>query len=493
MHNPRTPTKSGAFRFFFNAGFVLVLAAAVVAVVSRPAEALPSFARQTGQPCAACHTDFPHLTPFGRRFKLYGYTAVGGSNAVTDTSEWISPFSAQAIASFTHTQAPQNNTGVGISPNDNAIFQEASVWYGGAITEHLGLMAQVDYINPVTSGFGVAKHRFNWDMLDLRYADAAVVDGYDVVYGATLNNQPGVQDVWNSVPAWHFPFVVSTLAPTPAAKTLIEGAFTQRVLGGGGYLFINDMLYLEATAYGSLSSGLQNSLGIDPTGAPGSLRGIMPYFRAALERDWGDNSLEFGGFATLANVDPQPWNFAGANPLTGLSIETDDYTDIGLDSQYQYGGENYWVTLCGYYIHEDQKLNASSTLPIDPTGTFGSNQSNHLNSFRTSASLDYGTSNTVSLTGTYFHISGTPDAALYGQGTAANSVINSPNSGGWIAEIAYIPFGGSGPEIYPSFNARIGLQYVWYTEFSGASTNFDGMGANASDNNTLFIYTQLAF
>src|SRR6516165_4335009 len=43
-----------------------------------PAQALPSFARQTGQPCGTCHTDFPALTPFGRRFKLLGYTTGGG-------------------------------------------------------------------------------------------------------------------------------------------------------------------------------------------------------------------------------------------------------------------------------------------------------------------------------------------------------------------------------------------------------------------------------
>src|ERR1700682_5884983 len=42
------------------------------------AEALPGFPRQTGQPCGTCHTDFPYLTPYGRRFKLLGYTVGGG-------------------------------------------------------------------------------------------------------------------------------------------------------------------------------------------------------------------------------------------------------------------------------------------------------------------------------------------------------------------------------------------------------------------------------
>jgi hypothetical protein len=48
-----------------------------------PAQALPSFARQTGQPCGTCHTDFPALTPFGRRFKLLGYTTGGGKFRTT--------------------------------------------------------------------------------------------------------------------------------------------------------------------------------------------------------------------------------------------------------------------------------------------------------------------------------------------------------------------------------------------------------------------------
>ena len=35
-----------------------------------PARAVPSFARQTGVSCEACHTSYPELTPFGRLFKL---------------------------------------------------------------------------------------------------------------------------------------------------------------------------------------------------------------------------------------------------------------------------------------------------------------------------------------------------------------------------------------------------------------------------------------
>jgi hypothetical protein len=474
---------------------IIAGAALLVGIAARPyaASALPSFARQTGQPCGACHTGFPQLTPYGREFKLRGYTAGGGFDARFGEPGWVPPLSAQLIGSFTHTGAPQDNTGIDISPNNNTIFQEASVWYGGAITDHIGMMFQGDYINPITPGFGMAKHQFNWDMLDLRYANTASVGNLDVAYGATLNNQIGIQDVWNSVPAWSFPFVASTLAPTPAARTLIEGAFTQRVLGLGAYAWINSFLYLEASGYQTLSPNVQDSLGIDPTGAPGTINQIAPYFRAALERTQGNHSLEFGGFAFLSNVNPQPWNFAGINPLTGLAAGKDRYTDIGIDSQYQYNGGKYWITLRGSYIHENQQLNASSMLPIDPTGTFGSNPTNELNSFKASASFAYGTDHTVVLTGGYFKVWGTPDVALYGPGTMANSISSSPNSDGWIAEISYIPFGMSRSPIYPWFNARVGLQYIWYNKFNGATTNFDGMGTNAKDENTLFAYVQLTF
>jgi hypothetical protein len=47
---------------------------AVALFVPQETQALPSYARQTGLGCGVCHTEFPQLTPFGRRFKIGGYT-----------------------------------------------------------------------------------------------------------------------------------------------------------------------------------------------------------------------------------------------------------------------------------------------------------------------------------------------------------------------------------------------------------------------------------
>src|SRR3984957_901163 len=67
---------------FAAVAFVVVAAGSLLGFAPS-AQALPSFARQTGQPCGTCHTDFPALTPYGRKFKLLGYTTGGGRYRTT--------------------------------------------------------------------------------------------------------------------------------------------------------------------------------------------------------------------------------------------------------------------------------------------------------------------------------------------------------------------------------------------------------------------------
>jgi hypothetical protein len=79
---------------------VTITAVLVIGLSPRRAMSLPLYARQTGQPCATCHTAFLELTPFGRRFKLGGYTLDGG--------DWKGPpFAVMLQPTFTNTQAAQ--------------------------------------------------------------------------------------------------------------------------------------------------------------------------------------------------------------------------------------------------------------------------------------------------------------------------------------------------------------------------------------------------
>jgi hypothetical protein len=197
-----------------------MLAFAVVLLAPQESQALPSYARQTGLGCGVCHTEFPQLTPFGRRFKIGGYTlrkpeekridGTPGTPGSLGTPDWELPFSAQTIVSFTHTATDMNTVGSApyLQPNNNLEFQSASLFYGGAVTDHIGAYIQGSYN---AQGFGPPNaHLYTWDNLDLRYANTTNIGGMPVVHGITANNNPTVQDPWNS----RRPGVIRSLPPT---------------------------------------------------------------------------------------------------------------------------------------------------------------------------------------------------------------------------------------------------------------------------------------
>ena len=141
--------------------YTILAAAAVLAAVAlfiasaRPVQALPSYARQTGQQCAACHNGFPELTPYGRQFKLNGYTWTGGTSN-------LPPIAAMAIPTFTNVRKGVDGGLVpGFGYNNDFAFT-GSLFYGGKIFDGLGSFAQVTYDN--------VPNTIHWDNIDLRYA-----------------------------------------------------------------------------------------------------------------------------------------------------------------------------------------------------------------------------------------------------------------------------------------------------------------------------------
>jgi hypothetical protein len=173
---------------------------------------VPGFSRQTGLACSACHFQFPQLTPFGRQFKLNGYTMTALTTIrahAADTTKRetlgllpIPPVSAMAVASLTTTR-----TAIPGTQNSTASFpQQASIFFAGAVAPHVGIFSQFTY--------AAADGSLGIDNVDIRYANHTTVGEQDLLYGVTLNNNPTVQDVWNTVPAWSFPFMSSGSAPS---------------------------------------------------------------------------------------------------------------------------------------------------------------------------------------------------------------------------------------------------------------------------------------
>jgi hypothetical protein len=449
------------FRGHLHRLLVLAVTGAVALLfIERPASALPSYARQTGQQCAACHNGFPELTPYGRLFKLNGYTFGGGQSD-------LPPVAAMVIPSFTHTDAGQTG---GAAPhygvNDNfAIPQSASLFYGGSISSALGIgaFAQATYDR-------VNRH-FTWDNTDIRYAKSTTLGG-ETVFGLSLNNNPTVTDLWNSTPAWGYPFLTSELAPTQSNATMIEGGFAQQVAGLNAYAFWNRLVYAEIGGYSTLTKATGSALGVENPNNTDSIKGLAPYWRLALQPQWGPHSFEIGTFGMAAAIKP--------GRVTGFG--TDHKTDIGFDTQYQFLADVHSISVQASWITEHQNLTASQALG------FATNANDHLRSLHIKSSYYY--NQTYGGTVGYFRTNGTADPLLYGATSPNNS---SPNTTGWSAELDYMPFNHGGPGFWPWLNMKIGAQYIAYTKFDGAAHNYDGAGRSASNNNTLFVFDWIAF
>jgi hypothetical protein len=132
------------------------------------------------------------------------------------------------------------------------------------------------------------------------------------------------------------------------------------------------------------------------------------------------------------------------------------------------------------FTHEQQNLGASfgAGLAAKPHGS--------LEDLRLDAS--YYWQNTIGVTVEPFDTWGSTDTLLY----AGNRTFR-PNSTGVMFQTDYTLFPNGDSPLGDRFNMRVGLQYTLYTQLNGASSNFDGLGNNAADNNTLRIFTWLAY
>jgi hypothetical protein len=446
------------------AGVILCTLVLLVAFSSKDCRAVPSFARQTGLSCTVCHTEWPQLTPFGRAFKLDGFTF----SKESPSGHWYPPLAGMLQLSYT---TLDSNSGVltsGVAPFDDAqdsatdkwnLPQQASIFYGGRIVSHLGALAQLTYDGTAND---VAL-----DNTDIRYARTFTAGGKHLTIGATVNNAPSVEDLWDTTPVWGYPFADSAVAPTPTAATLIDGTLDQQVGGIGVYASWANLLYGVVSVYRTTDDGITRPLGAGTE--PDTITdGAVPYWRFALYHQWNKHAFEIGTYGLEADVYP-----GGTD--TG---PTNSFTDYAFDAQYQFISNPHVFTLRTTWIHEDQDWEASYVLGG------ASNPSDTLKTFNINAGYFYRTKyGAFGGYAGYFSTTGDTDPLLYPPDPVDGSRTGSPDSSGFIIQGAWVF-----KEKY-----RFSIQYTLYDKFNGSDTNYDGFGRNASDNNTLYLLAWLMF
>ena len=414
--------------------------AASLLVAAGSASAVPSFARQTGQPCAACHVGGfgPQLTDFGISFKLGGYTlAVPNRPAV--------PVAAMVMTGFTHTNASQDASGLDgrridgshLEGNNNPTLDQVSLFFAGRLASKVGIFSQVTYD-------GVAQHT-SIDNVDLRVADTfGLPDDHSLLAGVSINNNPGLQDPFNTLPAWAFPYISSPVAPGPSAATVLDEAWAQKATGVVAYGQLDNFWYAELGTYRMQSVSTQKffGIGVDDRDA-GALRSPL-YARFAVRPAWTGGSLNAG--LVLFRT--------GYQPDRDLP-DTTHYTDLGVDASWrQMFGDASQATAMASLIHE-----AAS-------GTSGLTE--------------------YSVTGSYYRPS--PWGGSWG-GNVQRFGVNASSLGsrGTRLQLDWTPTGARALSGLWDPSIRIGLQFSAYDELD----SLRGHAAAVSD--TTYLFAWLAF
>ncbi|MBP6057846.1 MAG: cytochrome C [Nitrosomonas sp.] len=439
----------------------------LVVIFSYDVYAMPSFTRQTGMACNACHVQSfgPNLTPVGRNFKLNGYTAKGNTDP---NLKYVPPISGMIRGSFTHTMNDQPDGAADrYGRNNNNTIDEASIFYAGRITSKMGAFVQGTY--------GGVENKWELDNTDIRMADHADLNGNHLVYGVSTNNSPSVSDLWNTTPVWGFPWASSDLAPTPSAGPLIDSLGGQ-VIGATGYMMWKNLLYIEAGGYTMLPKNAQKGVGTFDS-EQNRINGGAPYWRAALQHNWNGQYGSIGAYGLQANVNPQR--------LQGVG--TDNYYDYGFDATYQYLGDMMHIfELNATYLREQRDMNASVALGL------AEKQFSSLDITRIRTGYTF--QQTYGLNLFYTQTTGTKDHIIYSSDEPiVSSRTGKPNSQSFTAEVSYTPFGKSASTLATLANLRLAVQYIHNFQFNGAHHNYDGFGRNSAGNDLVYFNGWLAF
>jgi hypothetical protein len=395
------------------------------------ANALPAFARQTQLPCNGCHNgNFLALNAFGRQFKLNAYTLTTNKTiskaAEAESRGRLSLPELPGVSAMLQTSLTHTAQGIpGQQNNDIQLPQQLSLFLAGRLSDNAGIFSQFTFADG-DSGFSM-------DNTDIRYANTMQGET-PITYGFTLDNNPTVGDLWNSTPAWGWPYSGSEVAAGPAAGDFIS-SIGGAVNGVGSYAMFGNHFYGKVSLYRSS----QVAGAADQTNV---FDGAVPYWRLAWQTNLGSSYLMIGTYGISADVLP-----LAEETGNGVGGPTSTYRDAAIDFQYEqpFSGENS-IVVHGSYTDETR-----NDLAADGSFLAGNNGKWKF----TKLDAEY------NLAGRW-----RPGIAVFGSNTGSDNL----DSSGYILDASYFPWE----------NLQLELQYSGYNKFDGAT-------ANASDDNSIYL------
>ncbi|MCD0246432.1 cytochrome C [Xanthomonas melonis] len=408
---------------------LLCMSGPLLLLASTQAQAIPSFARQTGSSCADCHVGSygPSLTPYGMRFKLGGFTDTDGNGTKI-------PASGQLTWS-------RRNPSRGDS---TARLTQADLYLAGRVNDNIGGYSKIRSNNS-----GNATFTTQLDDVDLRFVSKPFqLAGKDAMLGVSVNNNPGISDPIHVLPN------ASTFTPASvsnASTMLSSSALSNRVIGASVYGLYDRNWYGEVGSYSALSVDAQDHLGWQPNGDPGKLSDTG-YARLAYMKDMKRQFFSVGLSAMTTRRQ---------RPRIGPS---DEFTDLGYDLTYQFLGTREHVLSLAYVNIYERRRYGSPLLPSDPTLAPLSRGSVRDQTI----SMNYAFKQTYGVLAAHMMNTGSFDAARY-------LPYGLPDTTSNLILLYWTPFGKEGTYT-TNANVRVSASWFRFDKFNGSTTNVFGGG-----------------
>lgn len=172
-----------------------------IILLSTTSYAIPSYARQTGLSCVACHFQhFPTLNAFGRDFKANGYTLVMGkaNDNLINGARMSLPgnLNASLVTKFRYQKTNGANKSGGTNKGEFQLPDEAALFLGGRISKNIGFILEgqlADNSSPFMASF---KMPFTLDVKGVKLsAIPFLTDGLGAAFGFELLNTGSVRNV----------------------------------------------------------------------------------------------------------------------------------------------------------------------------------------------------------------------------------------------------------------------------------------------------------